>query len=326
MTEGKRQVANELRLHHCLERVDSVPNDSEATAFKRCARLHQARWRVSKQLAMGTEPIRPKKGRHVRGLGSRLSLSAIETGANFLDDEIRHAVWDRINTPERYQMINKDRLLCDLLSSMPMCFNLFGHLSIKPEVATRVVRQLWPDTPDRVSAVRFEWSPGRRDFRYLGNQSAFDVAFQLELDNGGSGIIGVETKYHEHCERERQPSKTLLDRYLSVTDASDAFKRGAKNVLVGSDLQQIWADHLLALSMLQHDSGTWRWVKFVLVYPEKNTSFSKASSRYAALLDNPQTFASTTVEAVLESKVLPTDTTRAFRERYLWQEPRILLR
>ena len=311
--------AEELRQHHCLERADKVPYDPEMTAFKQKARLHQALWRERQSLRIGTQPTRPKEGKPFRDLGSRLNLEdAYRSGSNFLGDQIRRAVESRISNPERYQMLDEDRLYCDLLSSMPMCFNLFGWLHGDLSAATRVVKCLWPDAPARVSAVRFEWSPGRSDPEYLGNGTTFDVAFELALDDGSRGIIGVETKYHEHSKRERAPKESQRKRYESVTHDSGVFKSESLRKLLGSDLGQIWLDHLLALSMLQHASGRWRWAKFVLVHPRKNASFAKATARYRALLTNATTFEARTVESILDAGALARDAVSAFRDRYLW--------
>ena len=54
--------------------------------------------------------------------------------------------------------------------------------------------------------VRFEWSLGRLDPDHLGNRSAFDVAFELTDPAGGHGVVGVETKYHEHAAVEAAPN------------------------------------------------------------------------------------------------------------------------
>jgi len=181
----------ELAAHHCLELSDRVPGDPETTAFKRRARLQQALWRESKGLAIGTQPMRPKAGQSSRCLGSRIALDpARESGANFLHDGARSAVRHRITNPEPYQTIGEDRLFCDLLSSMPMCFNLFGSLHDDLEAADHAVHRWWQDAPGKVSAVRFEWSPGRRlPGEHLENRSAFDVAFELALADGRLGQV-----------------------------------------------------------------------------------------------------------------------------------------
>ncbi len=205
-----------------------------------------------------------------------------------------------------------------------MCFNLFGWLHDDMNAATKAARLWWPDAPGQVIGVHFEWSPGRRDPEYLGNQSAFDMAFELDLGNNQFGVIGVETKYHEHAEREKPPSDKAFERYKQVANNAKIFKENAISEISGTDLQQIWQDHLLALSMLQHPSKKWKWAKFVLIYPEKNPSYRIAAVRYDKLLLEPatpnssKTFESKTLESILNVDALPMNATEAFRERYIF--------
>ena len=67
------------------------------------------------------------------------------------------------------------------------------------------VDTLCPGHPGVQATLAFEWSPGRRQRDYLDNRSAFDVAILLDLPGGGHGIVGIESKYHEHIRRERSP-------------------------------------------------------------------------------------------------------------------------
>jgi len=303
------------------EAVDDVPGEPDVTAFKRRARAHQNQWRIGRGYPIGTHPMRPKQGKPSRPLGSRIEISFAErTRSNFLGEPVRHAVEYRLAHPEPHQMINKDRLFCDLLSSMPMCFNLFGWLHDDHgdmKAANQAVHRWWPDAPGKVSAVRFEWSPGRLDDDFLGNRSAFDVAFELSLDDGSYGVIGVETKYHEHAKPEQAPNEERLTRYEEVTAESGIFLPNASQALIGTDLQQIWQDHLLALSMLKHPSKQWQWARFVLIHPSGNPSFARAGARYGALLTNTASFQVRTIESMLDSEALPSDAIKVFKERYL---------
>lgn len=311
---------DELRVHFCLEAVDRVPGDPETTAFKRKARLHQALWREARKLPIGTQPMRPKVGQPSRQLGSRLDAEfARKSGRNFLTDAALKSVRRRIADHEPHQTLDENRLYCDLLSSMPMCFNLFGELQADLDLSDRAVHAWWPDVPGRVRAVRFEWSPGRRlPDEYLENRSAFDVAFELELEDGRRGALGVETKYHEDCKREKAPNDDRQRRYERVTAVSGALSPESVRGILGTDLQQIWLDHLLALSMPQHPSGVWAWTGFALVHPAGNPSYARAADRYRQLLEPGATIRVSTVESLLGGGVLPADAVKAFSERYLW--------
>lgn len=310
-----------LENHNCLERVDRVPGNPEVTAFKRKARLWQSLWREYRDYPVGSQPIRPKHGQKSRPLGNRIECEyAWETGSNFLNEAIRNAVRERLEHPQNFQTLDGDRLYCDLLSSMPMCFNLFGDLWADLELADQVVHAWWPDLPGRVVATRFEWSPGRAiPGKYLENRSAFDVAFELELEKGSRGILGIETKYHEHCKKDKIPFDKRLERYSKVTIESQVMSVESMRSIVGTELQQIWLDHLLALSMLQDSSDSWEWATFVLVHPARNPSYARAAERYRAHLKDESTFQVSTIESLVAAEALPMETRNAFSERYLWK-------
>ncbi len=306
-----------LRAVHAWEAVDRVALLPDVTRFKRRARRQQSLWRENEGLPVGSQPLDPKPGGDSRELGSRLPLGfATESGANFLDDALA-AVRARLATPQPHQMLDSKRLWADLLSSMPMCFNLFGSAWAHQDRAAAAIATLWPDSSSATSIgeVIFEWSPGRLDGRYLGNRSAFDVAF-LPIGEQGPMILGVETKYHEHTRPEKPARDERLDRYLEVAEQSGAFRAGFERAVNGTWLQQIWQDHLLLLSMLQNPDQ-WAAGRFVVVYPAANPSFAEATSAYSKLLTDDATFGAVTVEELLDAGVLGTESIQRFSDRYV---------
>lgn len=310
----------ELRSHFCFETVDRVPSLPEVTAFKRRARFQQALWRESHGFPIGTQPMRKKDGQKSRFLGSRIDLDyALESGANFITNNARECARQRVANPEPHQTLNADRLYCDLLSSMPMCFNFFSELAADLKLADQAVHSWWTDVPGRVSAVRFEWSPGRRRAgEYLENRSAFDVAFELDLGKGRFGILGVETKYHEHCKRENPPADHRKSRYEFVTMTRGVLSQDKIDAILGTDLQQIWLDHLLAESMILHKSKRWEWAGFALVHPGRNPSYAQATDRYRQLIATGVDIRVSTLEALIAADVLPSVSATEFAKRYLW--------
>jgi hypothetical protein len=301
----------------CWESTDVVPGRPAMTTFRRCLRYHQGLWREANGHPIGTQPIEPKPGDTSRPLGSRLPLTyARETGANFVSPGALQSVRTRLASRERHQTLNGQRLWADLLSSMPLCFNVFGELDADSEAASNAVRRWWPDAPSIVSEIKFEHSPGRLDPAYLGNRSAFDAAILLDCGDGSNGIIGIETKYHERTAAEAASSSRLA-RYIEVSNSSGIFRPGAIDTLIGTDLQQIWLDHLLVLAMLQHPDHRWTWGRFVLVHPRGNTDFAQACVRYRELLTTDKTFGSVTLEDLLNSGALKASTSAVLRARYL---------
>lgn len=145
----------ELEAAECWESVDRVPRDPKMTAFKRRARYEQARWRERNGLPIGSQPM--EGGAGSRPLGSRLELTpAKSTGANFISDNALAAAQARLASPERHQTLNPARLWADLLSSMPMCFNLLGDLHADLALADHAAHRWWADLPGTVSEVRCE--------------------------------------------------------------------------------------------------------------------------------------------------------------------------
>lgn len=129
--------------------------------------------------------------------------------------------------------------------------------------------------------------------------------------------MGVDTKYHERIKAET-PKPSNLWRYLEVAERSGAFAEGAIDALRGkSDLAEMWLEHLLLLSTVQHASGSWAWGRFVVVHPAGNSDVAELCDRYRALLVDQSTFSSVTLEELLDADALPAETTTALRARYL---------
>jgi hypothetical protein len=309
----------ELEAAHCWEADDQIARRPAMTEFRRATRYHQAQWREAHGHPIGSQPYAPRpNGPHGRPVGSRLPLDyARETGATFLTEAARDAAHARTSVIEPHQSFDHQRLWADLLSSEALAFNLFGDLAADLEVADRAVRTWWPDAPGTVREVRFAHSPGRLDPAWLNSLRAFDAAFVLDRGDGTQGILAVDVKYHERAKSE-VPKPSNLWRTVAVAEQSGMFAPGAIDAVKGrSDLAVMWLEHLLLLSMLQHPSGTWTWGRYVVAYPAGNPDIADACERYGALLADRSTFASVTIEALLDADVLPERTATALRERYL---------
>ena len=307
---------HELEAMHCWEAEDRVPGRPEMTDFRRRLRYHQARWREANGHPLGSQPIAPRPdGGPARPVGSRLPLAyARETGANFLTANALEAAKGRMAIVEPHQSFDHQRLWADLLWSPALAFNLFGDLAADLALADRVAHAWWPDAPGTVSEVRFAHSPGRFDWSYLGSLRAFDAAFVLERGDGTQGIVAVDVNYHEQC--RRAIAKPIgRPRQHEVAARAGVFAEGAIDAVDRTDLLVTSLEHLLLLSMLQHESAQWRWGRYVVVYPAGNSDWAGACSRYAELLTDRSTFSSATLEELLPA--LPRRLAAALRERYV---------
>ena len=306
-----------LKDTHCWEASDRVPGRPQMTAFRQHMRFRQATWRHANGHPIGSQPMTPQPGKPARLVGSRLPLDYAEaTGANFLTSAARDAARARMRTVEPQQSIDRQGLRADLLSSTALCFNLFGDLAADRSLADRAIHTWWPDTPGTVDDVRFEHSPGRLDLAYLGSLSAFTTAFVTDIGDGTQGVIGIWGRLHERGKRET-PKPTRLAHYRAIAGRSGVFAPDAFDAVNGTDLTVMWLQHLLVLSMLQHPGDRWAWGRLVVVYPSGNVDYAEACERYRALLVDSSTFASVTIEDLLNANALPATTTAAVRDRYV---------
>jgi hypothetical protein len=167
-----------------------------------------------------------------------------------------------------------------------------------------------------LSDVRFAHSPGRLEPAYLNSLRAFDAAFVLDLEDGSQGIVALDIKYHERM-KDEIPKPSNLPRYLEVAERSGVFEPGAIDAVKGrSELAVMWLEHLLLLSMLEHESGKWTWSRYIVVHAAGNMDFAEACARYRALLVDESTFSSVTLEELLDAGALPASCVAALRERY----------
>ncbi len=266
---------------------------------------------------MGSQPIVPREGKPSRLVGSRLPLDyAQQTGATFVTSGALDAAKARTSFVEPHQSFDHQRLWADLLWSSALAFNLFGDLAADLALADRAVHAWWPDAPGTVCEVRFAHSPGRFDRAYLGSLRDFEAAFYLDIGDGIQGIVAVDVKYHEWT-KPAIAKPIGRPRQREVAKRSGAFKRGAVNAVDRTGLLVTSLEHLLMLSMLQHESGRWIWGRYVAVYPAGNPDFADAYVRYAHLLTDRSTFSSVTIEELLDADALPPKTAKALRERYI---------
>jgi hypothetical protein len=147
---------------------------------------------------------------------------ARDTGANFLTPAALEAVRARTSFIEPRQSIDHQRLWSDLLSSLAASFNLFGDLAADLALADRALHAWFPDTPGRVSELRFAHSPGWFDPSYLNSLRSFATLFVLELDDGSRSLVAVDVKYHERNKSET-PRPENLTRYTAVGERSGVF-------------------------------------------------------------------------------------------------------
>ncbi len=260
--------------------------ESDGPGFRRNARILQSIWRERANLPMGVHNGRP--------LGSRLPAELAERDlCNYLTPGIRSVVRAELAAAAGSRLFSKPRIYNDLLSSQPLCFNLFGELKLDLGLASEVMRALRPACIGAVSSIRFEYSPGRSNEHFTGDKSAFDVFVEYESINGGQGFLGIEVKYHENL---KDPAAVHRPRYDEIARSMGCYKADCLARLHRKPLQQFWRDHLLAGSMLCDDRSGYSEGAFVVLYPEGNPYCRSAIREYRECLCDTATFDAWTLE------------------------------
>jgi len=136
-----------------------------------------------------------------RRVGSAL-VNGEATGANFLSLAATACAWEKLAEKE---MLNGDltvdrcRLFNNMLSSQPMCFNLFADLRLGVQHADPNARQVvaamfGEPATTTVECVEIEMLP-RPKGDYINDKTAFDAAVFFSDRHGRKGLISIETKY-----------------------------------------------------------------------------------------------------------------------------------
>lgn len=186
------------------------------------------------------------------GVNGKPVESMLPTGAvaqrpelNFLTSTaFRHAERRIVEVREEGRTLDEDRRRRNLLSSMPLCFNIFGALGTHPAFASLIRSSGLDHSAATVDDVVCEWAP-RPTCAHLGDRSAFDALVRYTTDGGRPRFIGVETRYTDTF----SPKEYERDEYVRVTRESGWFKPGAETVLQKSATNQLWRTMMLAASV-----------------------------------------------------------------------------
>lgn len=250
-------------------------------------RYLQSVWRKSNNI-----PVKKNEGQSDNEVYGNYTSDSY---ANFMTEDIRSLV-DHELSPEnkRDRLIEETRLRSNLLSSQPLCFNLFGELKLNPDKALQFFNTLYDNYFRSIDKIEFEYNPARRDSRLTGDCSAFDVFVEYTSTAGKRGFIGIEVKYSEtlnegdntvddilnkqFCDEPR----TRRDRYRELSKG--LFSETSFGKLEQLPAFQIWRDHLLAVSMckafpVKYDEGV-----FLFLAPYSNKNCRDGVEGYTELL------------------------------------------
>lgn len=285
----------------------------------RSYRLLQSWYReVVRNARPGT--YRPR-GQPERPLGSLLHREdvAARPGLNFLSPEIGDYARSRAaSVVESGGTLDVDRLDHNMLSSMPMCFNLFGMLRTMPVGQLPLVRACFDATAEAVEMIECEWVP-EHPASTLSDRTAFDAAIVTRRSDGSRHLIAIETKYTEPFSQTRYGARSHdAGKYRGMHEASGWFQHESHDELTGSATNQLWRNSLLAASAER--SGEVDSASVVVVALSDDRHAQSAVAGVTAAMVDPGRSRSVPLEVVVrEAKAVDALRSSAieFERRYL---------
>jgi|GEM_PF-840234 len=244
-------------------------------AFTARMRLHQSRYRAETlKVPFGKGPTLNSHNYY----GNMLSTQAAAAGANFLTPDIFEVVKARL--AESSGAVEAYRLLHNMLSSQPMCFNLFGPMVNDTKLATKLLQTILPDEIKHVRRVLIEYAPEPKG-EYLNDRTAFDAFIEYERTNGRLAFIGIETKLTEPFSQKHYDSPAYR-RWMRADP--NIFKSDAEDKVDDIAHNQLWRDHLLVIAMQAHPESLYETGTFMLVRHPEDDECARITAGYSSLL------------------------------------------
>ncbi len=178
------------------------PQSAGDNAFTAKARLLQSVYRVQcGETSFGVGPNRQSINRETKkpSFYGNMLANGEESGKNFFFPETFKYAKKRIDKPKANETFDKYRMFNNLLSSMPMAFNLFHPLKMikekYPDLLNQMIRDVFPTLPVfMVDKILLEFIPTPIK-NYTNDKSAMDAAIIFSDQENNKYIIAIETKY-----------------------------------------------------------------------------------------------------------------------------------
>ncbi|TLX70287.1 hypothetical protein E9993_22435 [Labilibacter sediminis] len=216
------------------------PQSKSDNKFATQARLLQSSYRAKKGWAIGYGPNKTSKTKY-----GNMIHNGESNGFNFLLPETFAYAKSRIKNKTKVETIDEYRLFCNMLSSMPMCFNLFHPLMLlkdkNPTAINSIFRELFPLLKIAyIDHIKLEFIP-EPITNYTNDKSAFDAFVQYTDTSDSKGIIAIETKYVEPLGQNIGSNNTLKE---TVAIKSGLFTNDGIKYIAG-DCNQAYRNLLL---------------------------------------------------------------------------------
>jgi hypothetical protein len=251
------------------------PQHKGDTPFTKRMRFHQSWYRANVlRMPCGTGP----GPQHINKFGNMLTREDGARGLNFLTPAIFEVAKSRME--EEQGMVEEFRLLHNMLSSQPMCFNLFGPMVTDHKLAKRLFNQIFPGEVKEIVNVKIEYAPEPAS-EYLDDRTAFDAFVDFIGPDNKCHFIGIETKLTEPFSQKEYDGPA----YRRWSDREDSpWLKEAWPKLANIRHNQLWRDHLLSVAMTVHSQSPYDSGFLMLIYHPKDKQCDETKEIYQNLL------------------------------------------
>lgn len=228
--------------------------------------------------------------------GNMLKKEDGNRGLNFLDPKIFESVKKRI--AKGTGAVESFRLLNNMLSSQPLCFNLFGLMDGNTELAKDFWSKHFSERIKKITNLEFEYAPSPKE-KYLSDNTAFDVYFEYLNPKDEKGFIGIEVKLTESFS-EKQYDTPVYRKWSKSYDVP--WKKKSRDSLPEIKHNQLWRDHLLAESIYKQPDSQFKEYLFLLIRHSGDKDCENAVKGYKKLLkDEDKTFYDFTLDRFISA-------------------------
>jgi len=211
-------------------------------------RLIQSRYRANiLREDFGCGPNEDSKNKY-----GNMLVNGERTGSNFVSPSAfnyaKSKVLDKALFPEL--TIDKYRLFNNMLSSQPMCFNMFSDLRdivfSDHEEASRIIKSFFPEATwlKELECIDIEFIPTPIS-EYTDDKSAFDAVIIGRDLNNKNCLITIETKYSDILGNNSSNKRELKDRLVAELDL---FSPELKRVVEKEGYNQLQRNFLLTIA------------------------------------------------------------------------------
>ena len=276
-----------------------------------------------RQEVLGVAPGLDAKGNAVGNLLPAEEVAS-DNALNFLQrSELAKIAEDRIADPSG--TVEADRLRRNMLSSQPLCVNLFGPVcGLNLQLVAPVLQTLLQCEISTISKPRIEWSPTPAR-EYLNDRTAFDAYFEYERTDRARGFVAIETKYTDSFSDDRaiRKSSEKQEKYRTAAAAAGDYDMERLDELFHRKCSQLFRMALLA--ELWRKAGGFDFGICLVAALREDTDAIEAVDRLSAVHGDPsQIVRHRSLEEIVEALGTVPGLDRwasDFRRRYLDLSP-----